>query len=139
MLSVLCTLSSLLSLVAAYPTANKPQTFIVWNPRISSPSDAEEPWNWAMGERRNITWLTDDIPDQFRSTNSKAILGYWDDQSPGENLNFDQPLAQDFPLVDGWVEAEMPWEIEAREYFFVLFGDSGNRSPSFSVYEPEEE
>ncbi|TEB30565.1 hypothetical protein FA13DRAFT_1792164 [Coprinellus micaceus] len=69
-----------------------------------------------------------------QQTNWMVVLGYWSPESDGEHLDYEHPLASGFSLADGEVEVEIPADVESGEnYFIVLFGDSGNVSPNFTI------
>ncbi|KAJ7509537.1 hypothetical protein B0H11DRAFT_1960031 [Mycena galericulata] len=42
-------------------------------------------------------------------------------------------LQNDFPLLSGRVEVKVPWVGNSDQYQLVLFGDSGNFSPYFTI------
>ncbi|KAF8899499.1 hypothetical protein CPB84DRAFT_1847707 [Gymnopilus junonius] len=45
------------------------------------------------------------------------------------------PLASGFRITAGSVKVILPKNITARnDYFIILFGDSGNKSPNFKVH-----
>ncbi|KAF8914889.1 hypothetical protein CPB85DRAFT_1433370 [Mucidula mucida] len=122
--------------VVAYPArSTRPQNLIVWNPKITSPKPGDKAW--VSNERRNVTWSVDDIPPEKRNDTGKVVLGHWDMDGQNENLNYTHPIARDFPLITGWIECTMPPHVPSgNQYFVVLFGDSGNTSPTFSVINP---
>ncbi|KAG6853335.1 hypothetical protein C0991_005162 [Blastosporella zonata] len=42
-------------------------------------------------------------------------------------------LASGFSILLGRIEIEVPWVIDGDDYQLVLFGDSGNFSPTFTI------
>ncbi|PPR07270.1 hypothetical protein CVT26_012430 [Gymnopilus dilepis] len=56
-------------------------------------------------------------------------------ENNSENLDIAHPLATGFPLTTGSVKVVLPKNVTARDdYFVVLFGDSGNKSPKFKIH-----
>lgn len=106
-----------------------PQELIVFNPQITSPKQHA---TWQKGSKQVVKWNTENIPAQRMSTTGVILLGYMENDS--ENLDIDHPLATGFPLNNGQVGVKIPEDLDAsKQYFIVLFGDSGNRSPVFKI------
>lgn len=111
---------------------NAPHELIVFNPTITSPTLGTV---WEMGKRYYATWNTTNIPPEKQNATGLVLLGHAGNGS--ENLDIQHPLATSFPLADGSVALLMPLNVEPRnDYFIVLFGDSGNTSPEFSLVPP---
>jgi hypothetical protein len=63
-----------------------------------------------------------------------VLLGHLnEDGSGGENLDVANPLAQGFKLAAGTVTFPVPKVTPNDNYIVVLFGDSGNASPKFTI------
>ncbi|KJA24350.1 hypothetical protein HYPSUDRAFT_162093 [Hypholoma sublateritium FD-334 SS-4] len=108
---------------------NTPQALIVFNPTITAPT---KHMSWPKGSTQEIKWDTENIPAERTATTGVILLGYMENDS--ENLDIDHPLATGFPLNDGKVTVKMPTDIDStKDYFVVLFGDSGNKSPVFRI------
>ncbi|KAF8968952.1 hypothetical protein BDZ97DRAFT_300430 [Flammula alnicola] len=119
----------LLATASVAAPINSPQELIVFNPPITSPKASV---SWPMGSQQVVKWDTTDIPVQRVNTTGLILLGYMENGS--ENLDIDRPLATGFPINAGSAKVIMPKDIPARnDYFVVLFGDSGNRSPEFKI------
>ncbi|KAJ7600821.1 hypothetical protein C8J56DRAFT_768118, partial [Mycena floridula] len=102
---------------------------IVWRPQILSP---KANFSWVAGAKHNVTWKTSDIPNEKRQAVGEILLGHKGNSS--ENLDLKHPLAKGFPLSRGWVTCQLPANVVPRnDYFVILFGDSGNSSPIFTV------
>ncbi|THG99689.1 hypothetical protein EW026_g2707 [Hermanssonia centrifuga] len=111
------TLSTLSSGVSAAPAA-------VWTPPVIEPHAGAV---WVIGQYYNITWGTDDPPDQITDYYGHAIL------AKGGIQNWDNLLASNFVLLDGWVTVQCPDVEPADDYAIVLFGDSGDIGPQFTI------
>lgn len=76
-------LLSLRSFVYASPlVARGGQT--VWNPPITAPRAGDV---WTVGSTQLVTWNTDEIPPSAASNVGTLLLGYFDGDTPGENLD----------------------------------------------------
>ncbi|KAF9005423.1 hypothetical protein BDQ17DRAFT_1423919 [Cyathus striatus] len=102
---------------------------LVFNPNITYPYSNVI---WHRGSTYNVTWETDKIPTEAAENAGVVLLGHSGNNS--ENLDIAHPLATDFFLRDGSVLVKAPEDIPGRkDYFVVLFGDSGNKSPEFEI------
>ncbi|KAJ2920536.1 hypothetical protein H1R20_g16559, partial [Candolleomyces eurysporus] len=128
--------SSSFCLAAPVPnTQDASQAMVVVNPHITAPQQNEF---WAKGSKHVVRWDTDKIPQGEHAAPLKGlvVLGYSTPDSDDEHLDLDHPLASGFSLSDGSVEVEIPSDAASRkDYFIVLFGDSGNVSPNFTIDE----
>ncbi|KAI0639639.1 hypothetical protein C8Q77DRAFT_1152603 [Trametes polyzona] len=103
----------------------------VWSPPIVSP-DADTVWK--AGSMVKVVWDTSSRPRRVTNWNGKIVLGYLEDgDENNEHLNFDHPLADGFNLTHGHIMVRVPDVTPSNEYIIVLFGDSGNRSPKFTI------
>ncbi|KAJ6585178.1 hypothetical protein B0H19DRAFT_1250057 [Mycena capillaripes] len=133
------TLISLLAmLVAADASPLRPQQLEVITPHITSPTAAVR---WAQCSNQTITWDTTHIPPAFVNNTGMILLGHngvlYDSKGNPqrtENLNTTHPLATHFAIGCGSVQISVPCDIPPRStYIVVLFGDSGNCSPEFTI------
>ncbi|KAG7092984.1 hypothetical protein E1B28_009283 [Marasmius oreades] len=99
----------------------------VYVPHITSPNTSTI---WTVGSMVNVTWDTSDAPTQIGNRASVQL-------NEGADFSNLGKLAQDFDLRAGFVEVKVPNVDPASEYSITLFGDSGNRSPLFSIVAPE--
>ncbi|OCH85233.1 hypothetical protein OBBRIDRAFT_740243 [Obba rivulosa] len=76
---------------------------------------------------------TADVPRGGAAGAGRLVLGHVDDGSMNEHLDLDHPLAEDVDLTRGHVEIQVPSVTPGDDYIVVLFGDSGNRSPRFTI------
>ncbi|KAI0269930.1 hypothetical protein BC834DRAFT_819748 [Gloeopeniophorella convolvens] len=113
----------LAALAQAVPFAKR----IVVDPHVTSPARGTV---WNVGDKVNVTWDTADIPPPGNFT-GQLILGF--QMSDSENLDLDHPLASNFSLSAGQVEISVPDVAPRTNYIVVLFGDSGNASPQFTI------
>ncbi|PKI82703.1 hypothetical protein MVES1_003933 [Malassezia vespertilionis] len=119
--------------VFASATGNSDEGLVartVYAPKITYPKKSTE---WRAGTHVHITWSVSDIPDDVKGTKGMVKLGHLDPNDPGEHLA--NTLAKGFPITDGRVGFELPDNLEERDdYIVVLFGDSGNASPEFTIH-----
>ncbi|CAL1712673.1 unnamed protein product [Somion occarium] len=85
------------------------------------------PVNMQVGTKQNVTWDTSDAPTQITNPIGRIIL------SKGGLLDLDNPLADGFDILLGEFEVTVPDVEPADDYAIVLFGDSGNASPQFTI------
>ncbi|KAF7365025.1 hypothetical protein MVEN_00373600 [Mycena venus] len=77
---------------------------------------------------QTVTWNATGIP---AGITGKIQLGYLDPNSEGEHLS--TILADGFNLTDEKVDITVPPVQTRTTYILVLFGDSGNASPEFTI------
>ncbi|KAI8994257.1 hypothetical protein BD414DRAFT_411938 [Trametes punicea] len=119
------------SAVSAAPTVfTEPKTEIVYRPHITSPKAGDV---WPVGTTQTVTWDTSDIPDDAKNQTGLILLGYLEDGDTDEHLGVDHPLASNFPITAGSVEVTVPDVKPRDDYVAILFGDSGNASPKFTI------
>ncbi|KAJ7069653.1 hypothetical protein C8F01DRAFT_1048453 [Mycena amicta] len=133
------TVVSLLALAASGLTAPTlgPQELIVVSPNITSPQAGDF---WLAGSTQVVRWNTANIPPAAAKNTGLLLIGHitiMRDQDgkeyPSENLDINHPLASGFRLTDGNVTVVVPHIIPRDDYMLVLFGDSGNTSPTFTI------
>ncbi|KAG0336661.1 hypothetical protein BG004_007947 [Podila humilis] len=104
---------------------------IIINPKITSPSAGDV---WPAGSTQTVTWETKDVDRADRE--GVLVLGYLskDPNDWNEHLDLKRPLAIGFKLMDGQHEVIIPKDKGPLDrYIIVLFGDSGNASPKFTI------
>ncbi|EIN12953.1 hypothetical protein PUNSTDRAFT_19047, partial [Punctularia strigosozonata HHB-11173 SS5] len=101
-------------------------------PPITSPTTGTV---WTVGQTVTVTWDTSELPPPQNITNisGKILLGFLDDGDDSEHLDVDSPLAQGFNITTGSVQLTVPNVPAKDDYIIVLFGDSGNLSPKFTI------
>ncbi|KAF9308903.1 hypothetical protein BG003_010435 [Podila horticola] len=106
---------------------------VIVNPKITSPEADVE---WPAGSTQTIKWNTEHV-DNHNATGS-LVLGYLSDDisDMSEHLDYTHPLAADFKLIDGSLDIVIPNVVTRKTYIIVLFGDSGNASPKFTITNP---
>ncbi|TFL01397.1 hypothetical protein BDV98DRAFT_507549 [Pterulicium gracile] len=105
----------------------------VYSPHITSPGHKSV---WTVGSKQSVTWDVSDAPPKDKITNSKGqiMLGYKDKDGETQHLDFAHPIAKGFDIRDGQHTIVVPDVPDRKEnYFIVLMGDSGNKSPSFKI------
>ncbi|VDB91891.1 unnamed protein product [Peniophora sp. CBMAI 1063] len=100
---------------------------IVVDPKITSPTASTV---WTVGQTVEVTWDTSAIPSG-QTVSGMLVLGFLTDDS--ENLDIDNPLAPNVTLNDGKTSITVPTVDPKTNYIVVLFGDSGNASPEFTI------
>ncbi|KAH9851825.1 hypothetical protein C2E23DRAFT_732395 [Lenzites betulinus] len=84
---------------------------------------------WFVGQRHNVTWDTSNAPKQITNRQGKIVLakgGLLDNGMP-------HPLATGFDILLGRTEVTVPNVTPGSDYTIVLFGNSGNDSPEFTI------
>ncbi|KAI5119392.1 hypothetical protein M0805_005935 [Coniferiporia weirii] len=104
----------------------------VWTPAITSPVEGDI---WMAGDTVQVTWSIENPPAQVTNPNGMVVLRTTNGfvQGPG---GLAEPLAGNFSLYDGSVNVQVPDVPSRDDYQVVLFGDSGNESPFFTIGNP---
>ncbi|KAH7908835.1 hypothetical protein BJ138DRAFT_1068113 [Hygrophoropsis aurantiaca] len=131
-------LSTLISTTDAAPSPSGKRTTddaislgrrVVYDATITNPNANT---TWRVGTKVVITWNTNGIPEGSKAK-GKILLGHVSGGDLNEHLDHEHPLAESFLLSAGSIAATVP-EVETRQdYVIVLLGDSGNKSPTFSI------
>ncbi|OCH93446.1 hypothetical protein OBBRIDRAFT_832690 [Obba rivulosa] len=100
----------------------------VYSPRVLYPHNGTV---WSKGQRHNVTWDTSNRPAEITNPIGEIHLA----QAQGDII-YPLILASNFSVLDGRVEVEVPWVATSSDYTVVLFGDSGNASPAFTIQGP---
>ncbi|EJF63335.1 hypothetical protein DICSQDRAFT_134768 [Dichomitus squalens LYAD-421 SS1] len=103
---------------------------VVFRPHITAPTAGVV---WQAGSSQTITWDASNIPAENQNQTGLILLGYIEDGDVNEHLDIQHPLAVNFPITAGSVTVNVP-QVPARDdYVIVVFGDSGNASPKFTI------
>ncbi|KAF8217191.1 hypothetical protein K438DRAFT_1798418 [Mycena galopus ATCC 62051] len=81
---------------------------------------------WFVGQRHNVTWDTSDPPVNITNKIGMIML-----RKGG--LTTPLILQDNFSILLGRIEVTVPWVVDGDDYQIVLFGDSGNFSPEFTI------
>lgn len=84
---------------------------------------------WSVGQRHNVTWDTSNPPKQITNRQGMIVLRKGDLTTP-------LILANGFDILRGHIEITVPFVFGGSDYSVVLFGDSGNFSPTFTIKSP---
>ncbi|KAI0636381.1 hypothetical protein C8Q77DRAFT_1092437 [Trametes polyzona] len=84
---------------------------------------------WTVGQRHNVTWDTTNAPVNITNGVGFILLRKGDLTTP-------LVLAHGFDIRRGRVEVTVPSVLPDKDYSVVLFGDSGNFSPQFTIDGP---
>ncbi|KAG1743307.1 uncharacterized protein EDB91DRAFT_1017322, partial [Suillus paluster] len=116
--NLLFTISSLALLALSLPLKLRD----VVDPPVTSPTAGTV---WHVGEKQLVTWSTNALPVNMTNPVGMLVLGYI--------ILLDSPLATNINYTVGQVQITVP-NVDTREdYIVVLFGDSGNASPQFTI------
>ncbi|KAJ7646232.1 hypothetical protein B0H17DRAFT_876888, partial [Mycena rosella] len=80
---------------------------------------------WASKTQQNVTWDASGAPP---SISNEALLFLRKDTTTAPFI-----LAKGFDLRTGSLEITVPYVLADDDYSLVLFGDSGNFSPVFTI------
>jgi len=81
---------------------------------------------WKVKNHHNVTWDISNPPKQI--TNGIGLI-----MLRKGGLATPLILADNFNILLGRIEVEVPWVIPGDDYQLVLLGDSGNFSPDFTI------
>ncbi|KIJ25509.1 hypothetical protein M422DRAFT_216753 [Sphaerobolus stellatus SS14] len=117
----LALIATVFSAVSANPV---PAALDIFDPRIITP-DASTVWQ--VGSLQNVTWDASNPPASI-SNGASIVL-----RTANINGVF-VTLASGFSLLAGVQEVQVPADIPTgNDYEIVLFGDSGDISPQFTI------
>ncbi|KAL4252656.1 hypothetical protein ABKN59_005329 [Abortiporus biennis] len=103
----------------------------VFSPKITKPDAFTV---WVINTTVTVTWDTCNAPDDVTNPQGKILLGHMDNgDDEDENLDIDHPLAEGFDIFQGSVDIVVPDVPQGNDYIIVLMGDSGNKSPPFTI------
>jgi len=81
---------------------------------------------WTVGQRHNVTWDTSNHPVNITNKIGVILLRKGGIATP-------IILGNGFNILLGRIEVTVPWVLDGSDYQIVLFGDSGNFSPVFTI------
>ncbi|KAN0133648.1 hypothetical protein V8E53_008372 [Lactarius tabidus] len=110
---------ALLSFVGAAPLAARD----IYVPPITYPKLGT---HWKIGTSHTVTWDNSNPPSEITNPDGVIFLRKGDQTT-------DTILASDFKVVNGHVTVKVPKVQPGNDYSLVLFGDSGNFSPQFTI------
>jgi len=111
------------TLVAANPLVVNLAARDVFVPPVLEPTSSTV---WIVGQQAEVTWDTSNHPVNITNSIGRIMLRK-------SGLATPVILASNFSILDGQVNVTVPWVIDGNDYQIVLFGDSGNFSPDFSI------
>ncbi|KIK92009.1 hypothetical protein PAXRUDRAFT_830366 [Paxillus rubicundulus Ve08.2h10] len=82
---------------------------------------------WVAGQYHNVTWDTSNAPVNITNKYGEIYL------RNNSLIDMSHELASGFDILDGRVEIQVPYVPTGHAYSLVLFGDSGNNSPDFTI------
>ncbi|GJE96868.1 hypothetical protein PsYK624_130750 [Phanerochaete sordida] len=119
-------IGALSQLAGAAPAAHEARD--IWTPQMTYPANGTV---WESGKTYTVRWETKDAPVNITGGGNTGfiILRSGDYETP-------VILAHDIHLRDGHVKVKAPDVFTANDYSLVLFGDSGNWGPQFTIKGP---
>ncbi|KAI0313935.1 hypothetical protein OF83DRAFT_1175205 [Amylostereum chailletii] len=107
-----------------------PVSDVVVTPMVTQPAGNE---TYTVASVQTAKWDTSQLNEDSKEYTGSLLLGYSESGSSSEHLDISHPLASGFKLKDGQVNYTIPEVQDRNTYFVVLMGDSGNKSPEFSI------
>ncbi|KAJ3733333.1 hypothetical protein DFJ43DRAFT_226790 [Lentinula guzmanii] len=112
---------SLATLAASAPVALRD----VYNPHITAPDSTTV---WKCGQYESVTWDNSNLPEEVTNSEGMVVLRKFGME------DIEHPLASGFSVVkSNSIVFEVPNVPTRNDYEIVLFGDSGNLSPAFTI------
>ncbi|KAK7435195.1 hypothetical protein VKT23_019765 [Stygiomarasmius scandens] len=122
-LTTFTTILAASSAAFATPVGSKKRAPLdVFVPPITSPAEGDV---WVVGQQRNVTWDTSNAPTQITNPIGSIMLRQ-------DDMTTNIVLASCFNIIIGQIEVTVP-DVPDGDYTLVLFGDSGNFSPDFTI------
>ncbi|KAJ4497100.1 hypothetical protein C8R41DRAFT_736494, partial [Lentinula lateritia] len=115
---------ALLALIHAHPVSLIARD--VYVPEILTPIAGD---TWVIGNTESVTWNVSSPPAQITNPVGQILLRKGDLTQNGMCMT----LAGNFSILTGNVSFIVPSVTPDDDYSIVLFGDSGNFSPVFSI------
>jgi len=81
---------------------------------------------WKIGDDHHVRWDTSNPPEQITNREGMILLAH------DKLQDTKHPLAKGFDILKGSVKIKVP-RVKPGKYALVLFGDSGNYSPTFTI------
>ncbi|GJJ07161.1 hypothetical protein Clacol_001361 [Clathrus columnatus] len=82
---------------------------------------------WQAGSTQTVFWDASNPPKSISNLASIVLR-------LSSDINFSAKLASGFSLLTGNQTIQLPSDLQtAEDYFVILFGDSGNVSPDFTI------
>ncbi|KLO03806.1 hypothetical protein SCHPADRAFT_766579 [Schizopora paradoxa] len=88
---------------------------------------------WKAGNHHNVTWDTSDAPVNITNIQGMVVFAKNGLMFTNQTGGLDDPLASGFSILLGRIEIQVPEVAAGDDYQVVLFGDSGNFSPKFTI------
>ncbi|KAJ3550382.1 hypothetical protein NMY22_g520 [Coprinellus aureogranulatus] len=114
-----------LALFSAVVSAAPPTTQSVFVPPITAPVAGDV---WPKGSVQTVKWDISGAPEQISNPEGSIFLR----DVVAERILLDSPLAAGFDILEGEHAVTVP-DVPAGAYQVVLFGNSGNWSPTFDI------
>ncbi|KLO05967.1 hypothetical protein SCHPADRAFT_910659 [Schizopora paradoxa] len=120
-----------IALLASFTNA-RPATLDVFVPPVTSPTTGTV---WKVGTQQNVTWDTSNAPSQITNSQGRVVLAQGGALFTNQTGGLDDPLASGFDILLGSITVTVPDVPAADNYQIVLFGDSGDITPEFTIEE----
>ncbi|KIK59386.1 hypothetical protein GYMLUDRAFT_262131 [Collybiopsis luxurians FD-317 M1] len=109
-------------LTALFATANA-SPGVVFTPPVTDPTNTTV---WTSGQVETVTWDVSNPPANITNRIGRIQFRFDDITTP-------LVLADNFDILLGTIQVTAPLVITGSDYSLVLFGDSGNFSPEFTI------
>ncbi|KAF8145737.1 hypothetical protein K438DRAFT_1629583 [Mycena galopus ATCC 62051] len=110
---------------AVIPCTETLETRDVYTPPVTYPHAGTV---WIVGQTHNVTWNTTNPPARITNPIGQITLRKANRTTTGKLV-----LATNFSILLGRIEVKVPHVKAGNDYQLVLFGDSGNFSPYFTI------
>ncbi|KAJ7247178.1 hypothetical protein B0H12DRAFT_1020891 [Mycena haematopus] len=120
--------AAVVTVAHAAPSAldTAPEARDVYAPHVTYPHAGTV---WKVGQRHNVTWDVTHPPSRITNNKGQIVLRKG-------NITTPVILRKNFPILLGRIEVRVPRVKPGDDYQLVLFGDSGNFSPYFTIARP---
>ncbi|KAM5536503.1 hypothetical protein V8D89_009780 [Ganoderma adspersum] len=95
----------------------------VFVPPVTYPTEGAV---WTIGQTQNVTWDISNAPQNISNGKGLIILRK-------SGITTPVILQNGFDILLGSIEVTVPWVVDGTDYSLILFGDSGNDSPTFTI------
>ncbi|KIK04102.1 hypothetical protein K443DRAFT_676234 [Laccaria amethystina LaAM-08-1] len=122
--TIIFTLCALFSFSTAAPISAELLKRDVFDPPVISPGKGTV---WKVDTEQTVTWNVTNPPKQITNNKGEIIL------SNNGVLDFAHPLATGFDIMLGKITVRVPNVPSGHKYQVIVFGDSGNNGPYFTI------
>jgi len=110
--------------LAAPAYGDMPVERFVYDPPLTTPKKGAV---WTVGSTQIVKWDLCDHPKHIANYTGQLVL------AKSGLLNLEHPLAKKVDILSGEIQVIVPDVPSGHDYSLVLFGDSGNSGPQFTI------